>query len=39
MNAVKPVQNINKNSQIFLEISPVKDEVAPSHKLQDHGCE
>ena len=31
MNAVKPVENI--------EISPVKDEVAPSHKLQDHGRE
>ena len=30
---VKPVENISKNLQIFLEISPVQKEVLLSHKL------
>ena len=29
---VKPVENISKNLQSFLEISPVQKEVLPSHK-------
>ena len=36
---VKPVKNISKNLQSFLEISPVQKEVLPSHKLQDHAYE
>ena len=36
LNEVKPVKNKNKNLQSFLEISPVQNEVFPSHKLQDH---
>ena len=37
---VKPVKNISKNSQRFLEMSPIqKKEVLPSHKLQDHAYE
>ena len=36
LNEVKPVTNINKNPQSFLEISPLQKEVLPSHKLQDH---
>ena len=28
----KPVENISKNLQSFLEISPVQKEVLPSHK-------
>ena len=36
---VKPVENISKNLQNFLEISPVQIEVLPSHKLQDHAYE
>ena len=36
---VKPVENINKNLQSFLEISPVQKEVLPSHKLRDHAYE
>ena len=31
LNGVKPVQNISKNPQIFLEISPIQKE---SHKLE-----
>ena len=30
---VKPVENINKNLQSFLEISPVQKEVLLSHKV------
>ena len=33
---VKPVKNTSKNLQSFLEISPMQNEVALSHKLQDH---
>ena len=36
MSEVKPVQNISKNLQSFLEISTVQKEVLPSHKVQDH---
>ena len=36
MSKVKPVENISKNPQSFLEINPVQKEVLPSHKLQDH---
>ena len=36
---VKPVENINKNLQSFLEISPVQKEVLLSHKLRDHAYE
>ena len=32
---IKPVENISKNAQGFLEINPVQKEVLPSHKLQD----
>ena len=39
MNGVKPGENINKNLQSFLEISPVQKEVLPSHKLQDYAYE
>ena len=37
LSEVKPVENINNNLQIFLEISLVKNEVLLSHKLRDHG--
>ena len=30
---VKQVENISKNLQSFLEISPVQKEVLPSHEL------
>ena len=36
LNKVELVENINKNSQSFLEISPSQKEVLPSHKLQNH---
>ena len=36
---VKPVENINKNLQSFLEISPVQEEVLLSHKLRDYAYE
>ena len=36
---VKPVENISKNLQNYLEISPVQKEVYLSHKLQDHAYE
>ena len=36
LSKVKPVENISKNPQGFLEISPMQKEVPPSHKLQDH---
>ena len=35
LNKIKPVENINKNSQSFLKIRPVQKEVLLSHKLQD----
>ena len=36
---VKPIENINKNLQSFLEISPMQKEVLLSHKLRDHAYE
>ena len=33
MSEVKPVENISKNLQSFLEISSVQKEVLPPHKL------
>ena len=36
LSEVKPVENISKNLQSFLEISTMQKEVLPSHKLQDH---
>ena len=33
LSEVKPVKNISKNVQSFLEITPVQKEVPPSHKL------
>ena len=36
LSEVKQVENISKNLQSFLEISPVQKEHLPSHKLQDH---
>ena len=37
LSEVKQVENISKNLQSFLEISPVQKEDRPSHILQDHG--
>ena len=39
VSEVKPVENINKNLQSFLEISPAQNEVLLSQKLHDHACE
>ena len=39
LSEVKPVENISKNLQSFLEISPVQKEVLLSHKLRDHAYE
>ena len=39
LSGVKPVKNISKNLQNFLEISPVQKEVLLSYKLQDHAYE
>ena len=39
LSEVKPGENISKNLQSFLEISPVQKEVLFSHKLQDHAYE
>ena len=39
MSEVKPVENIGKSPQIFLEISPVQKEVLPSHTLKDQAYE
>ena len=36
---VKPVKNINKNLESFLEIRPMQKEDLPSHKPQDHAYE
>ena len=33
LSDVKPVTNISKNLQSFLELIPVQKEVLPSHKL------
>ena len=34
LSEVKPVENISKNLQSFLEISPVLKQVLASHELQ-----
>ena len=39
LSEVKPVENVNKNLQSFLDISPMQKEVLLSHKLQDHAYE
>ena len=39
LSEVKQVQNISKNLQSFLKISPVEKEDLPSHKLRDHAYE
>ena len=39
LSEVKLVENISKNLQSFLEISPVQKEVLLSQKLQDHAYE
>ena len=39
LSEVKLIKNISKNSQSFLEISPVQKEALLSHKLQDHAYE
>ena len=39
LNELKPVENINKNPQGFLDIHPKQKEAFPSHKLQDTGYE
>ena len=36
LNEVKPVKDINKDLQSFLEINPKESEVLRPHKLQDH---
>ena len=36
LSEVKLIENISKNPQSFLEISPVQKEALLSHKLQDH---
>ena len=35
LSEVKPVENISKNLQSFLEISPMEKEVLPLHKMLD----
>ena len=39
LSEVKQVENVIKNLQSFLDISPVQKEVLPSHKLRDHAHE
>ena len=39
LSEVKPVKNISKNLQSFLEISSVQKEVLLSNKLRDHAYE
>ena len=39
LSEVKPVKDISKSLQSFLEISHVQKEVLLSHKLQDHAYE
>ena len=36
---VKPVENISKNLESFLETSPLQKEFLSSHKLRDHAYE
>ena len=39
LSEVKPVVNISKKLQIFLEINSTQKEVLLSHKLGDHAYE
>ena len=39
LSEIKQVENISKNLQSFLEISPEQKEDLPSHKLRDHAYE
>ena len=39
LNEVKLAENISKNPQSFLEVSPMKKEVIFSHRLQDYAYE
>ena len=39
LGEVKVVENINKNLQSLLEISPLQKKVLLSHKLRDHTYE
>ena len=39
LSEVKQDENISKNLQCFLDISPVQKEKLLLHKLQDDGCE
>ena len=39
LSKVKLVEDISRNLQSVLEISPVQKEVLPLHKLQDHAYE
>ena len=39
LSEVKQVENISKNLQSFLEISPMQKEDLLSHKLLDHAYE
>ena len=36
LSVVKPVENISKHLQSFMEIGLMQKEVLPSHMLQDH---
>ena len=39
LSEVKQVENVSKNMQSFLEISPVEKEVVLTYKLPDHAYE
>ena len=39
LSEVKPVENISKNLQSFVEIIPMQKEVLPSHKLREYAYE
>ena len=39
LSEVKPVENISKNLQSVLEVSPLQKKVLLSHKLWDHAYE
>ena len=39
LRQVKPVKNISKNPESFLEINPMQKELLHSHTLQDHAYE
>ena len=35
LNEVKPVENISKNPDNFLDINPFQKKIPPSHRLED----